>query len=167
MYRLAESYLPPATCLKPILVALSDFKLKDIDPAFLSNVYSLPAGLLEMPSLQKFIATCKQKLLELFGDVPSIIKDPEQRQRFFGIPFAAVLAWLQSDEQGESAQPNLPALCAAGSQVVSGELLQQRVQTYASPAREFSPRWKVLHGLGWTSCLDRRQKERDSHAIGS
>ena len=95
VYRLAEIYLPPAECLKPVLTALSAIASRGIDLAFLSHVYSLPDGLLEMPSLQNIITSCKKKLLELFADVPSVIKDPEQRKHFCALPFAAVWAWLR------------------------------------------------------------------------
>ena len=36
--------------------------------------------------------------MELFGDVPSIITDLEQQRQFYALPYAAVLAWLQSDD---------------------------------------------------------------------
>ena len=83
--------------MKPISAALSAFEARGIDLALLSHVYSLPAGLLESPPLEKFAAACKKKLVELFGDVPAVITGVEQRQRFCTLPYAAVLAWLHSD----------------------------------------------------------------------
>ena len=84
--------------MEPILTALSAIEAKEIDLALLSHVYSLPAGLLESPPLQKIAATCKQKLVELFGDVPAVITDLVQRRQFSSLPYAAVLAWIQSDD---------------------------------------------------------------------
>ena len=63
VYRLSSKYQPPAACMEPILAALSAVEATDIDLALLSDVYSLPAGLLESPSLEKVAAACKQKLL--------------------------------------------------------------------------------------------------------
>ena len=85
--------------MDPILAALeSAVGAKDIDLALLSDVFSLPAGLLESPPLEEVDASCKQKLLELFSDIPSVIADLEQRRQFCALPYAAVLAWLQSDD---------------------------------------------------------------------
>ena len=84
--------------MEPILAALSVIEAKDIDLTLLSYAYSLPAGLLESPPLEKIAAACKHKLVELFGDVPSVITNPEQRRQFCALPYAAVLAWLRSDD---------------------------------------------------------------------
>ena len=95
---MADQYLPPAVCMEPILAALSAVEARGVDLALLSDVYSLPAGLLESPPLEKIAAACKLKLVELFGDVPAVIKDQEQRRQFCALPHAAVLAWLRSDD---------------------------------------------------------------------
>ena len=98
VYCLEDKYKIPAACMEPVLAALSTFQAKDIDLTLLSHVYSLPDQLLDAPSLQKLATACKQKLVELFGDVPAVITDLEQRQQFCALPHAAVLAWLQSDD---------------------------------------------------------------------
>ena len=98
VYCLEDKYKIPAACMEPTLAALSALQAKSIDLALLSQVYSLPTQLSEAPSLQRLAAVCKQKLLELFGDVPAVITDLEQRRQFCALPYAAVLAWLQSDD---------------------------------------------------------------------
>ena len=93
VYRLEDAYKIPAACMEPVLAALSAIQVKDIDIALLSHVYSLP----EAVSLQKIAAASRQRLVELFGDVPAVIMDLEQRRQFCTLPHAAVLAWLQFD----------------------------------------------------------------------
>jgi hypothetical protein len=44
------------------------------------------------------MATCQRRLVDLFGDVPSVITEQQWRQRFCTLPHAAVLAWLQADD---------------------------------------------------------------------
>ena len=98
VYRLEDMYKIPAACMEPISAALSAFQAaKDINLALLSHVYGLPAQLLEAPPLQKIAAACKLKLVEIFGDIPSVITNLEQRQKFCALPHVAVLDWLQSD----------------------------------------------------------------------
>ena len=98
VYCLEDKYKIPAACMEPVLAALSAFQAKDIDLALLLHVYSLPDQLLEAASLLEIAAVCKQKLLLLFGDVPAMIIDAELRQQFCALPYAAVLAWLRSDD---------------------------------------------------------------------
>ena len=98
VYRLADKYEVPNACTEPVFAALSAVEAKDIDLALLSDAYRLPDGLRERPPLQKVTMACKQKLLELFGDVPAVITDLEQRRQFCALPYSAVLAWLQSDD---------------------------------------------------------------------
>ena len=98
VYRLADKYEVPAACMEPILAALSEGEANGIDLALLSAVYSLPAGLLESPPLENIVGACKLKLVELFGDVPSVITDLEQRRQFCALPYAAVLPWLRTDD---------------------------------------------------------------------
>ena len=95
VYRLEDKYKIPAACMEPILAAFQ--VAKDINLTLLSHVYGLPAQLLDAPPLQNIPAACKLKLVELFGDVPSVITDLEQRQKFCAQPYTAVLAWLQSN----------------------------------------------------------------------
>ena len=97
VYCLEDKYKIPAACMEPVFAALSALQATDIDLALLSHVYSLPDQLLNAQSLQKLAAACKQKLLELFCDVPAVITDLEQRRQFCALPYAAVLAWLQFD----------------------------------------------------------------------
>ena len=94
MYRLADKYEVPAPCLHSILYALSVVRMEDIDLPLLSDVYSLPVGLLELPPLQKMIAACARKLVELFDDVLAIHADLERRRQFCALPYGAVLVWL-------------------------------------------------------------------------
>ena len=98
MYCLEDKYKIPAACMEPILAALSAFQAKDVDVTLLSHMYSLPAQLTEASSLEKIAAACEQKLVELFGNVPAVITDLEKRRQFCTLPYAAVLAWLQSDD---------------------------------------------------------------------
>ena len=99
VYRMADKYKVPAPCMETISAALSAVEAKDIDLLLLLKVYHLPPGLMDSLPLQKLITmSCKQKLVELFGDVPAIITDPEQRRQFCALPYVAALAWLQSDD---------------------------------------------------------------------
>ena len=98
MFRLADKYEVPAACLQLVLSALAAIETKGIDLPLMSEVYSLPLGLLEVPLLQNIVAACKRRLVELFGNVPAVIIDLEQRRQFCALPYAAVLAWLRSDD---------------------------------------------------------------------
>ena len=98
VYCLEDEYKIPAACMEPVLAALSALQAKNIGVTLLSQVYSLPAQLSVAPLLQRLATACKQKLVELFGDVPAVIADLEQRRQFCALPHAAVLAWLRSDD---------------------------------------------------------------------
>ena len=98
VYCLADKYEVPASCMAPVVAALTDFKAEELDAAMLSEVYCLPEGLLQAPPLQKLAGSCQARLVTLFGDVPSVIVTEELRQQFCALPHAAVLAWLKADD---------------------------------------------------------------------
>ena len=180
MYRLAESYLPPAACLKPILTALSAFKSRDIDLDLLTHVYSLPAGLLERPSLGEITAACRHELMVRFGDVPSVITDLEHRGDFCALPFAAVLEWLQSDDlkvHSESCVLFLLSAWVNSEEHPACSLHQQRQLAHTVRVGQLSPTYlnSVLPDLKWFqgSCsseegrLVRALQVRSGHAGAS
>ena len=100
----------------------------------MSHVYGLPAQLLEAPPLQKIAAACKLKLVELFGDVPSVITNLEQRQKFCALPYTAVLAWLQSDDLKVHSESCILLLLSAwvGSEEHHGHAA--RISCHSSPS---------------------------------
>ena len=97
VYRLEDKYGVPAACMELVLAALAAFQANDIDLALLLHFYSLPAQLSEALAVQKVNAACKQRLVELFRNVPAVITDIGQRRQFCALPYAAVLAWLHCD----------------------------------------------------------------------
>ena len=97
IYRMADKYEVPAACMEPIIAALSELKAEDLDVLVLKDVYSMPEGHLNAPSLAPLLATCQLRLLELFGDVPSVVNTAGLMQQFCALPHAAVLAWLKTD----------------------------------------------------------------------
>ena len=97
VYRLADKYGVTAGCMEPIIDALSALTAENMDVPILTDVYSMLEGRFDAPSLAPLLASCQLRLVELFGDVPSVITTEELRQQFCALPHAAVLAWLKAD----------------------------------------------------------------------
>eukprot|EP00955_Chlamydomonas_euryale_P095687 364952-Chlamydomonas_euryale.AAC.13 len=56
-------------------------------------------GTSDAPALpEAFVTRCRQQLVQLFDNVPTVATDPRRRQAFTSLPFAAVREWAVSDQ---------------------------------------------------------------------
>ena len=94
-YRLA-SYLGLPSCAAACATALSRLEPDDINDALLRAAFDLPAALRESRALARVMAACTQRLVSEFDDVSGTVSDGVQKERFCGLPHAAVLTWLKA-----------------------------------------------------------------------
>lgn len=69
-----------------------------IDHGVLIGVFGASSEALGTASMNPLLARCKAALVRLFGMVPTVIRDKFQKGQFCSLPFAAVLAWAESDD---------------------------------------------------------------------
>ena len=99
VYRMADKYKVPAPCIEPIVAALSALPAEALDLAMLRDVFRMLPGLLEAPPLGPLMRACRDRLVQLFGDVPAVIVDEGGlRRQFCALPHAAVIVWAQADD---------------------------------------------------------------------
>jgi hypothetical protein len=93
---LAHRFLASKACMGGLAAALSSIPTEAIDQGFLVAVFhERMRDTIALPSLAPLLKTCRDRLQQIYGDVPGVIASDELRGAFCFLPHAAVLAWLQ------------------------------------------------------------------------
>jgi len=96
MLRLAN-LLDASRCAETVALALSRCKQEQLEVEDLNSVFQMPELLHDKECVRAALQMCKQRLVQLFGDVTALAQDDTLRSRFMRLSFPAVLAWAQED----------------------------------------------------------------------
>lgn len=95
---LANRFCASAPCTTTLASALANAPKESIDLDLLHAVFHEQlSDARALAPMTPFLKACSQRLQDLFGDVPAVIKDEQRRQTFCQLPPAAVTEWIKLD----------------------------------------------------------------------